>query len=277
MPRISRAIAIGYPHHITQRGNYRQTVFAEEGDYVRYVELLAGFAPRYGLEIWAYCLMPNHVHFIGVPCRQESLARTFNTVHMLYAQYFNRKQNTTGHLWQGRFFSCVLDERHLYAAVRYVEMNPVRAGIAQAPQDYPWCSAKSHMNMANAGAGAGVEGGREAEKLTQPSAGVGANAGVGVGVHIDMTGVIAGASTGAKDQLLSGRCFLTETVKDWGQYLGQDQDREATAGVIKATKIGRPCGKEDFVKQMEGLLNRRLMTPPRGRPRKKEKEEEREK
>ncbi len=230
MPRISRAIAIGYPHHITQRGNYRQTVFAEKGDYVRYVELLAGFAPKYGLEIWAYCLMPNHVHFIGVPGRQESLARTFNTVHMLYAQYFNRKRNATGHLWQGRFFSCVLDERHLYAAVRYVEMNPVRAGIAQAPQDYPWCSAKSHMDVA-----------------------------------------------GVEDKILSGRCFLTETVKDWGQYLGQDQDREATAGIIKATKIGRPCGKEDFVRQIEGLLNRRFMTLPRGRPLKMEKEEEREK
>jgi len=249
MPRISRAIARGYPHHITQRGNYRQTVFAEEGDYVRYVELLAGFAPKYGLEIWAYCLMPNHVHFIGVPGRQESLARTFNTVHMLYAQYFNRKQNAIGHLWQGRFFSCVLDERHLYAAVRYVEMNPVRAGIVQAPQDYPWCSAKSHMDMASASASA--------------------YAGADVGA--------VGVSAGLVDPLLSGRCFLTESVNDWGQYLGQDQDREATAGVIRATKIGRPCGKEDFVKQMEGLLNRRFTTLPRGRPRKQEKEEEREK
>ena len=221
MPRISRAIAIGYPHHITQRGNYRQIVFAEEGDYARYVELLAGFAPKYGLEIWAYCLMPNHVHFVGVPGRPESLARTFNTVHMLYAQYFNRKRNATGHLWQGRYFSCVLDERHLYAAVRYVELNPVRSGIAAVPQDYPWCSAKAHV-------------------------------------------------TGAQDPILSGCCFLTETMKDWAKYLGEDQDREATDSVIKATKIGRPCGKEDFVKQMEGLLNRRLTASPRGRPWKKE-------
>lgn len=223
MPRISRAIAIGYPHHITQRGNYRQTVFAEKGDYDHYVELLAGFAPKYGLDIWAYCLMPNHVHFVAVPGREESLARTFNTVHMLYAQYFNRRRNATGHLWQGRFFSCVLDERHLYAAVRYVEMNPVRGDIVKVPWDYLWCSAKSHV--------AGVE-----------------------------------------DQLLSGRCFLTETVKDWGQYLNYDSDREATAGVIKATKVGRPCGKEDFVAQMEGLLNRRLTAPPPGRPCKKKEE-----
>ncbi|MBU4581922.1 MAG: transposase [Proteobacteria bacterium] len=225
MPRVSRAIAVGYPHHITQRGNYRQTVFAEESDYTRYLEFLAGFAPKYGLDIWAYCLMPNHIHIVGVPGSQESLARTFNTVHMLYAQYFNRKRNATGHLWQGRFFSCVLDERHLYAAVRYVEMNPVRSGIASAPQDYPWCSAKTHV-------------------------------------------------TGAHDPILSGRCFLTETVKDWAKYLGEDQDREATDSVIKATKIGRPCGKEDFVRQMEGLLNRRLTASPRGRPWKKEEDRE---
>jgi putative transposase len=223
MPRVSRAIAVGYPHHFTQRGNYRQTVFAEEGDYARYSELLADFAPRYGLEIWAYCLMPNHVHLIGVPGRQESPARTFNTVHMLYAQYFNRKQGATGHLWQGRFFSCVLDERHLYAAVRYVELNPVRGGLASAPQDYPWCSAKAHL-------------------------------------------------TGVHDPIMSGRCFLTERIEDWGRYLGEDQDREATEEVVKATKIGRPCGKEDFVKEMESLLNRRLTAPPRGRPWKKREE-----
>jgi putative transposase len=145
MPRVSRAIAVDYPHHITQRGNYRQTVFSEEGDYAKYLELLANFCPKYNLDIWAYCLMPNHVHMVAVPRRQESLARLFNTIHMLYAQYINRKRNATGHLWQGRFFSCVLDERHLYAAVRYVEMNPVRGGMVSVPHDYPWSSAKAHI------------------------------------------------------------------------------------------------------------------------------------
>lgn len=221
MPRVSRAIAVGYPHHITQRGNYRQTVFAEEGDYAKYLELLAGFTPKYGLDIWAYCLMPNHIHIVGVPNLQESLARTFNTVHMLYAQYVNRKRNAAGHLWQGRFFSCALDERHLYAAVRYVELNPVRSRMVAAAEEYPWCSAKAHV-------------------------------------------------TGAHDRILSGHCFMTETVKDWAKYLGEDQDREATDSIIKATRIGRPCGKENFVKQMEELLKRRLTASPRGRPRKKE-------
>lgn len=221
MPRVSRAIAVGYPHHVTQRGNYRQTVFAEESDYARYLELLADFCPKYGLDIWAYCLMPNHIHMVGVPGRQESLARLFNTVHMLYAQYFNRKRNATGHLWQGRFFSCILDERHLYAAVRYVEMNPVRSGLAETPQEYPWSSAKAHI-------------------------------------------------TGVHDPILSAGCFLNETIKDWARYLGTDSDQEATGHLIKATKIGRPCGGEDFVKKMEEFLDRRLTARPRGRPWKKE-------
>jgi putative transposase len=145
MPRRSRAIAVGYPHHITQRGNYRQTVFAVADDYTRYMEWLARYSRKYGLDIWAYCLMPNHVHFVGVPGLADSLSRTFNTVHMQYAQYYNQKMETKGHLWQGRFFSCVLDERHAYAAVRYVELNPVRGSLVASPEQYPWSSAKSHI------------------------------------------------------------------------------------------------------------------------------------
>jgi Transposase and inactivated derivatives len=145
MPRRSRAIAVGYPHHITQRGNYRQTVFTVADDYTRYLEWLSQYSRKYGLDIWAYCLMPNHVHFVGVPGFVDSLSRTFNTVHMQYAQYYNQKMGAKGHLWQGRFFSCVLDERHTYAAVRYVELNPVRSGLVASPEQYQWSSAKSHI------------------------------------------------------------------------------------------------------------------------------------
>jgi putative transposase len=145
MPRIARAIAVGSPHHITQRGNYRQVVFTDADDYLRFLEILARCAPRNELDIWAYCLMPNHVHLVAVPQRQDSLARTFHAVQMLYARYVNAKHNTGGHLWQGRFFSCALDERHVYAAVRYVEMNPVRAGLVPVPEAYPWSSAPAHL------------------------------------------------------------------------------------------------------------------------------------
>ncbi len=147
MPRIARVVAKGYPHHITQRGNYRQPVFEEDEDYVQYLEWLKDYGKKYSLDIWAYCLMTNHVHFVCVPKKEDSLTRTFNMLHMRYAQYINRRKQARGHLWQGRFCSCILDERHTYAAVRYVENNPVRAGIVRKPQKYKWSSASSHVNM----------------------------------------------------------------------------------------------------------------------------------
>ena len=146
MPRIARVVAKGYPHHVTQRGNYRQPVFEEEGDYVQYLEWLKDYGKKYSLKIWAYCLMTNHVHFVCVPAKEDSLSRTFNSLHMRYSQYFNQKKMLKGHLWQGRFYSCILDERHTYAAVRYIENNPVRAGIVRKPQKYKWSSASSHIN-----------------------------------------------------------------------------------------------------------------------------------
>jgi putative transposase len=145
MPRISRAVAVGYPHHITQRGNYQQHVFEEERDYKQYLQWFKEYSKKYSLKIWAYCLMENHVHFVCVPMEEDSLARTFNTLHMRYSQYFNKKKKVTGHLWQGRFYSSSLDERHLYAAIRYVENNPVRAKIVEQPHRYRWSSAKAHV------------------------------------------------------------------------------------------------------------------------------------
>lgn len=146
MPRVARITAVGYPHHVTQRGNYRQRVFKIQNDYKQYLSWLKEYSDKNALDIWAYCLMPNHIHFICVPQNIDSLARTFNTLHMRYAQYINKKQGMCGHLWQGRFYSCILDEKHLFAAVRYVENNPVRAGLVKEPEDYPWSSAKGHIN-----------------------------------------------------------------------------------------------------------------------------------
>lgn len=145
MPRISRAVAVGYPHHITQRGNYRQAVFNSDEDFNKYLQLLRKYSDKYSLKIWAYCLMSNHVHFVAVPINDDSLAKTFNTLHMMYSRYFNQKSGSNGHLWQGRFFSCALDEPHVYAAVRYVENNPVRAKMIDKPEDYKWSSAGAHV------------------------------------------------------------------------------------------------------------------------------------
>lgn len=146
MPRVSRIVAVGYPHHITQRGNYRQSVYENEEDYTQYLQWLKEYSHKHSLKIWAYCLMSNHVHFVAVPMKEDSLAKTFNTLHMRYAQYFNQKNKVKGHLWQGRFYSCILDESHLYAAIRYVENNPVRARIVKKAHEYKWSSAKAHVD-----------------------------------------------------------------------------------------------------------------------------------
>jgi putative transposase len=144
MPRQARIVIPDIPHHITQRGNYRQDVFEEESDYALYCSWMNQYAEKYGLDILAYCLMSNHVHFIVVPRDAGSLARVFNTVHMRYAQHINRRHAARGHLWQGRFFSCFMDTDHLYHAIRYVERNPVRAGVCKNARDYRWSSARIH-------------------------------------------------------------------------------------------------------------------------------------
>lgn len=106
--------------------------------------LVADYSRKLNLTILAYCLMNNHVHFIAIPHDKDTLANTFQIVHTRYSQYFNKKLKTSGHLWQGRYYSCVLDERHLLAAARYIERNPVRAGMVKKPSDYIWSSARNH-------------------------------------------------------------------------------------------------------------------------------------
>jgi len=142
--RTSRAVAPGFPHHVLQFGNYGYTVFEEAGDYEIYLGWLAEYSKRFSVEIWAYCLMPNHVHHICVPHTETGLARTFNTLHMRYAQHFNARRHVRGHLWQGRFYSSILDDAHAFEAVRFVETNPVRRRLVDNAPAYPWSSARSH-------------------------------------------------------------------------------------------------------------------------------------
>ncbi len=146
MPRTARVVVPDYPHHITQRGNYRQKIFLDDNDRKQYLAFIANYSRKHNLNILAYCLMDNHVHFVVVPKEADSIARTFSVAHTLYSQYYNKKMNVLGHLWQGRFYSCVLDEKHFIAASRYVERNPVRAGIVGKPSEYEWSSAKSHVD-----------------------------------------------------------------------------------------------------------------------------------
>lgn len=147
MPRISRVVGVGLPHHVTQRGNYGAKVFETDSDRGYYLNLVSKSASINGLSILGYCLMPNHVHFLVVPGKEDSMARVFRTAHMRYAQYVNWKRNLRGHLWQGRFYSCLMDSRHLVAATKYVELNPVRARMARSAQGWGWSSAANHMGI----------------------------------------------------------------------------------------------------------------------------------
>jgi putative transposase len=144
MARISRIVVPGYPHHVTQRGVRSLDVFDSDEDCWAYLTFLSEEANRFGLDILAWCLMTNHVHFVAVPQTETSLARGFGEAHRRYTRLKNFAQKVRGYLFQGRFSSSVLDERHLLAAVRYVELNPVQAGMVAHAWEYPWSSARFH-------------------------------------------------------------------------------------------------------------------------------------
>ena len=147
MGRIARVVIAEYPYHITQRGNYKQKVFSNQEDYKIYLGWIAEYSEKNKLSILAYCLMPNHVHFIAIPEDSTSLARTFNLSHMRYSQYYNKKDDRIGHLWQGRFFSTLLSKDHLYEAIRYVENNPVKAKIVEESESWEWSSVRDHLDI----------------------------------------------------------------------------------------------------------------------------------
>lgn len=148
MARISRIVVPGYPHHVTQRGVRSIDVFDSDEDRSAYLNFLSEEANRFGLDILAWCLMTNHVHFVAVPQTETSLARGFGEAHRRYTRMKNFAQKVRGYLFQGRFNSSVLDENHLLAAVRYVELNPVQAGIVAQAWEYPWSSAGFHTGKA---------------------------------------------------------------------------------------------------------------------------------
>ena len=146
MPRIARSVAVDYPHHVTQRGNNRAVVFLDDEDRWFYFNILKRYSDKYKLEIWAYCLMGNHVHLLVVPREENSLARGIGLTNMIYTQHLNRRLSNSGRVWQNRFFSCAVEkDSYLWSVARYIERNPVKAGILERAEDYPWSSARAHL------------------------------------------------------------------------------------------------------------------------------------
>ena len=146
MPRQSRVVAVGVPHHITHRGNNRQHVFLSDEDRRRYQNLVRLQLQPCGVVLLGWCWMTNHVHLIAIPQRLDSFARLVQRVHGAYAQEFNKRYARSGHLWQSRFFSCALGADHALAALAYVDCNPLRAGMVGRAEAYPWSSAEAHLS-----------------------------------------------------------------------------------------------------------------------------------
>jgi REP-associated tyrosine transposase len=216
MARLARVVLPDAPHHITQRGNRRLNVFLEEADYRRYLELLRDCSQTFGLMMAGYCVMTNHVHLIGVPRREDSIAKTLKHCHGMYAAEFNKKYGKTGHLWQARPYSCVLDEAHAWAALRYVERNPVRAGMTIRAEDYIWSSARAHCGLET-------------------------------------------------DPLLTSDWFPTGSIQDWSSWLAEESNSEQEQRIRDRTFTGRPCGDEQFTRQVGAALGRSLEPGKPGR------------
>ncbi|MCC7386261.1 MAG: transposase [Deltaproteobacteria bacterium] len=145
MARLPRVVIPGVPHHVTHRGNRRQRTFFSPVDYQSYLTLVSRFCRSFGVEIWCYCLMPNHVHLILTPSTEDGLARAVGRTAESFSRIVNAREDWRGHLWQGRFSSFPMGESHLLAAAKYILLNPVRAGIVDRPEHWIWSSVHAHL------------------------------------------------------------------------------------------------------------------------------------
>ncbi len=146
MPRLARIVVEGYPHHITQRGNNRETVFFDDNDRNKYLELLCKYSKECSCSIHSYCLMSNHSHLLVIPSEKENLSNMMQKLSLRYTQLFNERYKRTGRLWECRFHSCLVDkDSYLWAVCRYIEINPVRAKIVSSAEAYPWSSVRCNI------------------------------------------------------------------------------------------------------------------------------------
>lgn len=226
MARLLRVVAVDVPHHVTQRGNARRDVFDCDGDRFVYLELLQHYARLHDLTVAGYCLMTNHVHLIAIPGDSGSLALALGQAHSQYSLEQNRQQLRSGHLWQNRFFSCPLASDHLLSAMRYVELNPVRARITVEAWDWRWSSARAHTSLQ-----------AHDELLDWPW----------------------------RDWMEETR-LGTWNHADWKATLLAGGPAEELDRMRRAIKLGEPLGSDEFVRDLEAKAGCRLRVRERGRP-----------
>jgi putative transposase len=248
MARLARAVAIGFPHHITHRGNNRCDVFLCDADRIAYLNFLSVYAAQAQLDIWGYCLMSNHVHLLVVPRLADSLARGVGLAHRRYAVWLNQRAGYSGHLWANRFFSTALDEAHHWMAIRYVERNPVRAGLVVEAAEWPWSSARAHVLRAEGGISGGRISGDEHARYPRNE-------------FQEFQG------TGTLDTPLSEPVpeILEHSVRLGKPVLEIDgMGNGGVEALRRCTQTGRPCGSLAFVEMLEQAMGRRLRPLKRG-------------
>ncbi len=275
MPRRARVVFEGVVHHITQRGNYRQSVFEDDSDKRKYVEFIREYSEKYGMKIYAYCLMSNHVHFIAAPVKEDSLAMTFKYSNMRYSSYFNKKNRRSGHLWQGRFYSCPLQFEHALEALRYVERNPVRARMVELPWEYEWSSAREHVGFnAEIDTSTKDEGNKSVDRRQEPVS----------PRFIPQASSISGAEKVSDGNDLSSQASVTSyrsiplcslkdldlnwNVEGWREFLGFPDEEDFLIRIRGNTFSGKPLFAQELVADLEKELGVPLGRKPRGRPRK---------
>ncbi len=150
MARLARLSVAGYPHHVIQRGNDRQAIFADAVDLGKYLDALREVCEHHELAIHAYVLMPNHVHLLMTPTGPRAVGAAMQAIGRRYVRWFNDRHTRTGALFEGRYRSTVIEaDRYLMACMRYIELNPVRAALVAVPEQHPWSSYRHHAGLAN--------------------------------------------------------------------------------------------------------------------------------
>lgn len=149
MARLPRLFIPAQPQHVILRGNNKQPIFEDDDDRRMFLDRLREAARQHGLAIHAYCLMPNHLHLLATPANGRSLSVALQALGRYYVLYFNRRHGRSGTLWEGRYRATVIEaERYLLVCTRYIELNPVRAGLAERPESYAWSSCAHHVGLA---------------------------------------------------------------------------------------------------------------------------------
>ena len=291
MPRVARIVIAGVAHHITQRGNNRHEVFFVEDDRQVYLDLLHTQCQRYGFTVTGYCLMTNHVHIIGIPQTEDALAKAIGRTHFLYTQYINKMHERSGHLWQNRFYSCPMDDAHALQAMCYVELNPVRAGMAKTGTGnarnerclYPLSPPLEPDNPEKTVTGneekTGTGNARNERYLypLSPSPPLPPPPPSPVPCHYPWSSAAAHCGSETHHPVLDmeqWRTIMPGTV--WREILNQFTDDSETIETLRRyTHTGRPLGSDSFISKLESFVGHRLRPLPIGHPRgsKKRKKE----